>query len=321
MYKVFLTEPIHLDGVKILEEVAEVRVGSNTLTETILSEAADCDALLIRSANITKEIINGLTNLKVIAKHGIGVDNIDVEAATEKGILVVNAPEANINAVAEHAFAMALALSKNLLFMDQSVRRGDFKIRNRQPCVELRGKTIGLVGLGRISKLFAKKIKALDVEIIAYDLFLSEDQIAYAQQENIRLVHSLNEIYSESDVISIHVPLTKETKGMIDAQAFSKMKPEAFLINVARGHIVDEEALYHALKTRMIRGAALDVFSEEPPAINHPLFELDNIIVSPHNAALTHEALQSMATHAARGVVDFLTDQKPKYIVNHVASK
>ncbi|MZQ99415.1 MAG: hypothetical protein GT601_17250 [Acidaminobacter sp.] len=316
MYKVFLTEPIHPDGIELLETVAEVVRGTSVEAQTIVKEAQDCDAMLVRSAYVTSEMMAALPKLKIVAKHGIGVDNIDVEAATQSGIMVVNAPEANINAVAEHAFALIMALSKNLLFLDRNLRNGDFKARNKYPCTEIKGKVIGLIGLGRISKLLAMKIKSLDVRVIAYDPFVSEDSRAFASSEGIDLVETLDEILTLSDLVSIHVPLTNDTRGMFDKAALSKMKSESYLINVARGHIVDEDALYEALKNQKIKGAALDVFAEEPPAKDHPLFQLDNIIVSPHNAALTHEALCAMATHSAQGIVEFLSNREPRNIVN-----
>lgn len=316
MYKVFLTEPIHPDGVKLLETVAEVVRGSDTNADTIVKEAQDCDAMLIRSAYVTGEMMAALPKLKIVAKHGIGVDNIDVEAATQSGIMVVNAPEANINAVAEHAFALIMALSKNLLFLDRKLRTGDFKSRNQYPCTEIKGKVIGLIGLGRISKLLAMKIKSLNVRVLAYDPFISDENRAFASSEGIDLTDTLDELLAISDVVSIHVPLTKDTKGMFGEAALSKMKSDSYLINVARGHIVDENALYEALKNQKIKGAALDVFADEPPSPDHPLFELDNIILSPHNAALTHEALWAMATHSAQGIVDFMSKKEPVHIVN-----
>lgn len=316
MYKVFLTEKIHPDGVKILESIAEVTVGSNIEPATIMKEAIDCDAILIRSASIGRDLMDQLPKLKVIAKHGIGVDNIDVEAATQKGILVVNAPESNINSVAEHAMTMILALSKNLVFMDRKVREGEFKVRNQFPGMEIKGKTVGLIGLGRIAKLLALKLAAFGVNLIAFDTFVTEDSRAFAKKENIILVETIDDLYKNADFISIHVPLNEGTKNLINEEAFRKMKREAYLINVARGHIVNEADLYAALKNNLIRGAALDVFDEEPPTRNHPLFELENIILSPHNAALTSEAMVAMATQSAQGVVDFLSEKQPKYIVN-----
>jgi D-3-phosphoglycerate dehydrogenase len=303
MKKIFLTEPIHEDGVKLLETVGQVILASAKDEETIIREAADCDAILIRSAKITKNIINSIPNLKVVAKHGIGVDNIDVKAATEKGVMVVNAPESNINSVAEHALAMILALSKNLVIMDKKTRNDEFASRNKIICMELKGKTIGLVGLGKIAKLLAKKLKSLDVDIIAFDPYIDGEK---AKELGVKLVNNLDELLEKSDFVSLHIPLTEENKKIIGKEKLSKMKKSACLINVARGEIVDEKALYEALKENIIRGAALDVFEQEPPSADNPLFQLENIILSPHNAALTSEALVAMATDSAQGIVECL---------------
>ena len=313
MKKIFLTEPIHEDGVKLLETVGQVILASAKDEETIIREAADCDAILIRSAKITKNIINSIPNLKVVAKHGIGVDNIDVKAATEKGVMVVNAPESNINSVAEHALAMILALSKNLVIMDKKTRNDEFASRNKIICMELKGKTIGLVGLGKIAKLLAKKLKSLDVDIIAFDPYIDGEK---AKELGVKLVNNLDELLEKSDFVSLHIPLTEENKKIIGKEKLSKMKKSACLINVARGEIVDEKALYEALKENIIRGAALDVFEQEPPSADNPLFQLENIILSPHNAALTSEALVAMATDSAQGIEECLKGEIPKHLVN-----
>lgn len=315
MKKVFVTEPIHEDGMKLLQSEVEVTVGSATDETTIIIEAAGCDAMLIRSASITENIIKSIPTLKVVAKHGIGVDNIDGKAATQSGVVVVNAPESNINSVAEHGFAMMLALSKNLLVMDKNTRGGDWASRNRVVLTEMKGKNIGMIGLGRISKLLIKKLHALDVNILGYDPYVDQ---SVADEIGVKLVSSINDIFVESDFVSIHIPLTEETKGLVGTEKLNMMKESAYLVNVSRGGIVDENALYQALKNNVIRGAAFDVFEQEPADSENPLFQLDNIIVSPHNAALTSEALSAMATHAAQGILDVLNNKEPKYQVKFV---
>jgi len=313
MKKVFLTEPIHEDGVNILKTVADVTLGTSTDKNTIIKEAAGCDAILIRSAVISEEIIKNIPTLKVIAKHGIGVDNIDVKAATEHGDMVVNAPKANINSVAEHALSMILALSKNFVIMDSKTRSGEFSVRNKILSMEIKGKTVGLIGLGKIAMLLVKKLKSLDVNIIGYDPFISA---LTAEEAGVKLVSDINELYAQSDFVSVHVPLIDKTRGMIGKEEFKRMKKSAYFINVARGPIVKENELYEALKNGDIKGAATDVFEEEPPLQDNPLFSLDNILISPHNAALTGEALVAMTTHSAQGIVDYLSGRKPEYIVN-----
>lgn len=316
MTKVFLTEPIHSKGIELLRTKAEIILGADTKPETIIDEANECEAILIRSAKISREIIEKLPNLKIIAKHGIGTDNIDIKAATKKGITVVNAPEANAISVAEHALAMIMAISKNIALLDRKVRKGEFGARSEFLCTEVKGKTVGLIGYGRISRLLARKLKALDVELMAYDAFAGEDIKKAAKEFEVMMVDSVESIYQKADFISIHIPLTKETRNMIGKKELSMMKSNAFLINVARGGIIDETALYDALKDKKIAGAALDVFEKEPPGIENPLFKLDNLLASPHNAALTNEAMIAMAVDSSQGIVDFLSGKEPQNIVN-----
>jgi D-3-phosphoglycerate dehydrogenase / 2-oxoglutarate reductase len=311
--KVLITQPIHEDGIKLLEKEVKVIMASGFDEKTLISEAEDCDGILVRTAIISGKVIENALNLKVIGRHGVGVDNIDLEAADRRGIAVVNAPDSNIDSVAEHVLGMMLALAKNFVKMDREIRLGGYKLRDKITGVEIKDKTVGIIGLGNIGMAVVKKLKALDVKIIAYDPFIQPSGI---MDTGIRLVNDLNKIYLESDIITVHVPLTKDTRGMIGGDEFRKMKKSAFFINTSRGQIIDETALYEALKNGEIKAAALDVFTEEPPSPGNPLFELDNILLSPHNAALTEEAIIKMATHAAQGILDYLNGKRPKYIVN-----
>jgi D-3-phosphoglycerate dehydrogenase len=313
MSKVFLTERIHDEGIKILESTAKVVKGWELGEEIFWKEADRCDAILIRSAKISGELIKNAPNLKVVGKHGIGVDNIDVKAATERGIVVVNAPESNINAVAEHALTLIMTLAKNIVLLDHKVRLGDFDLRTKFTNMELKGKIAGIIGLGKIGLILVKQLQSLGMKIIGYDPYV---QTSAMEKIGVDLVDDLDKIFMSSDIVSIHVPLNESTKGMIGEQELKKMKKAALLINVSRGTIIDEQALCQALKNGEIAGAALDVFEQEPPATENPLFDLDNIIFSPHNAALTDEALIAMATHSAQGIVDCLNGIKPKYVVN-----
>lgn len=313
MDSIFLTEPIHEDGVKLLEMAANVVHGTSSDKDAIIRDAQGCTGILVRSAVITEEIMDAIPTLKVVAKHGIGVDNIDIKAASSRKILVLNAPESNINAVAEHTVGMMFALCKNYAFMDENTRKGGFLLRNKYKNFEIKGKTVGFIGLGKIGMLVAKKLGCVGVRMIGYDPYIKKE---IAGQAGIELVEDINQIYAESDFVTIHVPLTNETRGMINSQTLNKMKSTAYLINVARGPIVNEGDLYQALKSGVIRGAAIDVFEQEPPSPDNPLFMLDNILLSPHNAALTEEALLAMAVQSAQGIVDFIQKRKPKYIVN-----
>ena len=310
--KVFLTEPIHAEAVAMLEQHSQVIRGDAIDADGIIRQAQDCDAILVRSAYITDDILGGIPSLRVVAKHGIGVDNIDVAAATQRGILVLNAPLSNINAVAEHTLAMMLAVTKHLALLDRATRETSFARRSQFVNVELSGKTVGLVGLGKIARLLARKLACLDVSLIASDPFaIPED----AESLGVQLVE-LDALLRTADIVSLHTPLLDSTRRMIGEESLIKMKPTAYLINVARGALVDEKALYRVLSRGDIAGAALDVFDPEPPELDNPLLELENVLISPHNAALTDRALLSMAMDSATGIVDFLEDRVPLYPVN-----
>ncbi len=312
MKKVYLTENIHKDAVAYLSENFEVVQGVSKDPADIIAAAQGCEAVLIRSAEITEEIMDKVPTLKVIAKHGIGVDNINIPAATARGMLIVNAPHSNINAVAEHAVALIYSAAKHMVLLDKITREGGFAKRNQYVNLELSGKTVGFVGLGKIAKLTAKKLTAMDVNMIAYDPYANADD---AKALGVTLV-SLDEVLTSSDFVSLHTPLMDATHKMINKETLGKMKKSAWLINVARGPIVDEVALVEALKEGVIAGAALDVFDPEPPKADCPLFELDNVIVSPHNAALTDNALLAMAMDSATGITDYLLGRKPQFPVN-----
>lgn len=311
--KVLITQPIHEDGTKLLEKEVKVIMASGFDEKTLIRESKDCDGILVRTAIISGKVIENALRLKVIGRHGVGVDNIDLEMATRKGVAVVNAPDSNIDSVAEHVLGMIFALAKNFVKMDKEIRRGGYKLRDKIIGMEIKDKIAGIIGLGNTGMAVAKKLKALDVKIIAYDPYVKPSDIMYS---GINLVSSLNKIYSDSDIVTVHVPLTENTLGMIGKEEFKKIKKSAFFINTSRGQIIDEIALYEALKSGDIKGAALDVFTKEPPQEDNPLFELENIILSPHNAALTEEAMIKMATHSAQGILDYLNGKIPKYLVN-----
>lgn len=313
MEKILIPQSIHQEGMKLLEKEAKVILASGFDEKTLIDEVKDCKGILVRTAIISRKIIEAANKLKVIGRHGVGVDNVDIEAATERGVAVVNAPLSNIDSVAEHVIGMILCLAKNFIRMNREVRRGNFDLRNQIIGTEIKGKTVGIIGLGRIGRLLAKKLKGFEVNIIAYDPYIDAREV---EGTGIKVIADLAQIYSDSDIISVHIPLTEETKALIGKDEFKNMKSNAFLINASRGSIIDEEALYEALKSGEIGAAAFDVFCQEPPESDNPLFELENIILSPHNAALTEEAMIKMATHAAQGILDYLNGKKPKYLVN-----
>lgn len=312
MEKVFLTEHIHDDAVAYLKERFQVVQGASTETAEIIRQAQGCAGILIRSARITAEVMDAIPTLKVIAKHGMGVDNIDVAHATEKGIQVVNAPYSNMNAVAEHIVTLLLALSKRIVRMDKLTRQGQFTQRNAYKTTELKDATVGIIGLGKISRLVVKKLSGFEMHIIASDPFVKQKDVGDLPVTMV----SADEVYRTADFVIVHTSLFPSTFHLVGAQQFRMMKPTAYLINAARGPIIDEAALVEALDAGEIAGAGLDVFEQEPPAQDNPLFAMDNVIVSPHNAALSDGALRAMAMDSALGITEYLTGKPVTYPVN-----
>ncbi len=258
---------------------------------------------------VTKLVLEQAYRLKVIAKYGVGVDNIDVEEATRRGIVVANAPGSNDNAVAELTWGLILALVRALPLAIHSVRSKQW---SRVVGVELQGKTLGVIGTGRIGKRVIQKASGFAMQVLAYDKVVDED---FARQYQVKYV-SLEELLAESDVVTIHVPLTSETRGMIGRRELHLMKKTAYLVNTARGGIVDETALYETLKEWRIRGAALDAYAQEPPW-NSPLLTLENVIPTPHAGADTEESLQQMDFMALENVIRVLEGREPLASVNY----
>lgn len=312
MEKVFLTERIHEDAVAYLQENFEVVQGTSVEADEIIRQAQGCSAILIRSAKITAEIMDAIPTLKVVAKHGMGVDNIDVEHATEKGILVVNAPFSNLNAVAEHIVMLLIGLSKRVVRMDKLLRAGQYAQRNTYKTIELKGSTVGIIGMGKISRLVVKKLAGFEMNMIAADPYVTQDDVADLPVTMV----SAEEVYTKSDFVIIHTSLFPSTYHLVGAEQFKMMKPTAYIINAARGPVIDEEAMIAALNAGEIAGAGLDVFEQEPPAADNPLFAMDNTIVSPHNAALSDGALRAMAMDSSMGITEYLTGKPVTYPVN-----
>lgn len=312
MQRVFLTEHIHNDAVAYLRENFEVVEGTSIEEDEIIRQAQGCEAILIRSARITAKIMDAVPTLKVVAKHGMGVDNIDVEYATKKGVLVVNAPFSNLNAVAEHIVMLLLALSKRTVRMDRLTRTGRFSQRNTYKTIELKGATVGIIGMGKISRMVVKKLSGFEMRIIASDPYVGQGDV---EDLPVTMV-AAEEVYTQSDFVIVHTSLFPSTFHLVGAEQFKLMKPTAFIINAARGPVIDEAAMIEALQAGEIAGAGLDVFEQEPPSDSNPLFAMDNVIVSPHNAALSGGALRTMAMDSARGVTEYLTGKAVTYPVN-----
>ncbi|MCK4447475.1 MAG: hydroxyacid dehydrogenase [Candidatus Marinimicrobia bacterium] len=311
MKKVLLSKPIDPAGMKVLKDKVEPVILSNFNVETIKKMVADVEGIILRTnIKVTREIIESAPYLKIISRTGAGVDNIEVAAATEKGILVCNTPGVNSIPVAEQALALMLNVAKQLKTMDKAVHNANWKIRYTSKAVDIEGKTLGLVGMGHIGSLLAKKCRlAFNMKVIAYDPYVK-------QAEGVELCSSLDQLFSQSDFISIHVPYTEETHHLVDVRLLGLMKPDSCLINTSRGSIVDEKALIEALKNKSIAGAGLDVFEKEPPSPDNLLLKFDNVITTPHSSALSRECVMKVAMTAAQAIVDYLEGRQPKYIYN-----
>jgi D-3-phosphoglycerate dehydrogenase len=313
-FKVLIPEDITAAGKDCLKSLGyTVEVMSNPTEDKICEAVKDCDAILARNFPYTRKIMEAGKKLKVIARYGVGTDKIDLQAATELGIQVTNAPTANTNAVAEHVIALLLACADHILYQDAQTRAGNFKSRDITKSLEIKGRVLGLIGCGRIGQSVAEKAsKGFGMKVIGYDAFIPEDR----WPKIIERRENMEDLIREADVISLHVPRTKDTMNMINKDNMKLMKKTAILLNCARGGVVNEADLYEALKNKAIFAAGIDVFATEPASKDNPLFTLDNITVSPHNAALSVEAMDQMGMDAAHGIDDVLHGRKPKYPVN-----
>lgn len=315
-YKVVITEAEHESFEPEKEELnkvgAEVVVGQCKTEDEIIKIAKDADGLIVQYASITRRVIKSLKKCKVISRYGIGVDSIDVEAATEHGIWIVNVPEYCIDEVSDHTIALALACVRKVLMLDNAVKRGiwDFKIST--PIFRLRNMKLGLVGFGNIARMVSLKAQAFGLIVVAYDPYISSSVMA---QNNVKKV-GLEDLLKEADIISLHLPLTKDTKYMFTEKEFKIMKNRAFIINTARGPLIKENDLYRALNEKWIAGAGLDVIEKEPIDLNNNLLKLDNIIITPHVAFYSEESLKDLQRSAAKGVAQVLNGETPSSIVN-----
>ena len=312
MMKILITEALAERGVELLEQEFDVDVVLGLSPAELLEKIGPYDGLIIRSATkVTAEVIDRAQNLKAIGRAGIGVDNIDIEAATKRGILVANAPESNTVAAGEHTLGLMLAAARHIPAADNTLRAGEWR-RSAYKGVEVAGKTLGLVGLGHVGSIVARGALGMRMRVLAYDPYVSEERM---RAMNVARAESVDEVLEQSDFISLHVPRTPETMGMINESALERMKSSAYLINVARGGIVDETDLYNALKEGSIAGAALDVFGEEPTT-DSPLFALPNVVVTPHLGASTVEAQDRAGVIAAEQVASALRAEVPMNAIN-----
>jgi D-3-phosphoglycerate dehydrogenase len=314
--KVLVSDPVAREGVELLKTQVEVDVKTGLKPEELKAIIGQYDGLVVRSeTQVTPDIIEAGNRLQVIARAGVGLDNINIEAATRRGVVVVNAPTGNTIAATEHTMALMLALARHLPQADSKLKAGEWK-RSAFVGNELKGKTLGIIGLGNIGAEVARRAKAFEMNLIGYDPYVSSD---FAQNMGVRVV-PLEQLYKEADFITLHIPLVPATKGMISAKELATMKPTARIINCARGGLIDEQALYDAVEQGKIAGAAVDVFSKEP-AVDNVLTKSAKIIVTPHLGASTAEAQVGVAVDAAEQVLAVLRGQPARYAVNtpHIA--
>lgn len=315
-YKILIPEDITDAGKNYLREKGfEVIVTNRADENSLRLDAKDCDAILARTCPYPSDLFSNAPKLKCIVRYGSGYDNIDVKAAEKAGVYVCITPTANTNSVAEHTITLLLACSKNLINQDKQLRLGNWNYRNTAKGHEIKHKTLGIIGFGTIGRLVAQKAHyGFGMKVIAYDAYKPsnrdyEDYAAYFS--------NMDEVLTQADFVTIHVPSMPSTRHFFGKEQFNKMKPGSIFINTSRGDVIVEEDLYDALTNNHIHMAGLDVFSQEPCPADHPLFALDNVIVTPHNAALTYEAMDQMGIDAAMEIERILTGQNPCWPVNH----
>jgi D-3-phosphoglycerate dehydrogenase len=280
--------------------------------EELIAACKDAHGLLNQYAQITRRVIEALDNCKVIARYGVGVNTIDLAAATEKGICVVNVPDYCMDEVSDHALALLLACARKVVLLNNSVKAGTWDYKISRPISRLRGQTLGIVGFGRIPRTLAEKAKPFGFHLLVYDPYLTQADV---EPYGVTLVE-LEELLAKSDFVSVHAPLTPETYHLIGEKELGLMKPSAFIINTSRGPVIDEKALIKALQEGRIAGAGLDVLEEEPAPRDNPLLTMDNVIINPHVAWYSEQAEIELRTKAAQGVVEVLQGYYPRNLVN-----
>ncbi len=311
--KILVSDSLSKHGVTILEKAGfTVAVKTKLPKEELLKEIKDYDGLIVRSGTkVTAEVIGAAERLKVIGRAGSGLDNVDSQAASRRGIVVMNTPGGNTVTTAEHTMAMICAMMRRIPQATASLKSGKWE-KERFMGVEMHNKTLGVVGIGQIGGYLAKLAQGMAMNVIAYDPYMAEDR---AQEMGVEIME-LDHLFSRADIISVHTPLTNETRSLINAAAIEKMKPGVMIVNCARGGIVNEPDLVEALKTKRVAAAAFDVFEQEPVKPDHPLLALDNFICSPHIGAQTTEAQENVAAGIAEQIVDYFTKGIARGAVN-----
>jgi D-3-phosphoglycerate dehydrogenase len=298
---------------QILAEIAaEVIVAPKGDENTLVDLARDCDAIMTNWARTTGKVIEASPKLKIVARYGVGIDNIDVATATRLGVVVTNVPDYCVDEVSEHAFTLLLAVGRRIMLLDRDIRRGGWNLNLVKPVHRIRGSTLGVVGFGRIGRMTAEKGRAFGMNLIAYDPILSAAAIRERGAEPVDFA----ELLRRADYISLHAPLTPETHHLFDTRAFRQMKPNAVIVNTARGALIDTEALAQALREHWIGGAGIDVLPNEPPEKGNPLIGLDRIVMTSHEAFYSEESLVELQTRTAQEVVRVLRGERPLNLAN-----
>ena len=306
---------LHPDGKALLESQSRVVVTDDPTEEAMMKTAAEADGILFRiRPRCTAALLAACKKLKVIGRHGVGLDTVDIPAATRLGIAVVHAPGSNSQAVAEHALMLMLACVKRTLPVDRLTRAGDWSAKQRAVGnTELSGKTLGIVGIGNIGRRVAKFAGAVGMRVLTYDKYVPADEV---RRRGAEPVGSLDELLRQVDVLTCHTPLTEETRQMINARTLALMKEGAIYINTSRGGVQDERALFEALTRGKLGAAGIDVFEEEPTPVDNPLLNLQNVVVSSHVAGVTKEANRQMGVQVAGEMLRVLRGEKPQVLVN-----
>lgn len=314
--KFTMTQAICDEGMQMLKEQApdvRIYIADNQDPNNYLDQMKDTDAIIVRVAKCDGHAIENSPRLKVIGRTGVGYDSVDVKKATELGIPVVITPGANSRSVAEHAIAMMVSLSKCLYEYQLEMGKGNWEIRNARKAFEFEGKKVGILGMGAIGREVCKMAHGLGMEVLGYDPFLSRERIESLGAE---YFENYEELLCKADFVTVHVPLTDETRGMISMKQMKEMKKSAIIINCSRGGIVDEKDLYNALAEGIVGGAGLDVYGQEPVDVNNPLLTLENVVASPHSAAQTQEAVIKMAQMCVKGCLAILDGKKWPYVAD-----
>ncbi len=305
MKKILVIQPIHEEGINLLKDNSnfEYEVVDNVDTEFLKSKIKDCDGISIRTAKLSGEVIEAANNLKIISRHGVGYDNIDLEVSKKKNITLAITATANAVAVAEHVMFMTLNISKRGSMYDDTVKNGKFNERNKLPkTIELWNKNILIAGFGRIGQALIKRCLGFEMNVFVFDPFVSKE---FIEKRGGTKVDNLSETSKDMDVMSLHIPLNDETKNIINYELLKSMKKNCIIINAARGGIVNEVDLDRALNENLIFGAGLDVFETEPPAENNPLLKNKKVFLSPHTAAFTEECMTRMGKETIQNIFDF----------------